>query len=83
MVIKESIDLIAEYLLHIFKATFTLGTYSDRWHIWDMIVLQKPGKPRYDVPKVHHPIALMNTISKLLSGNFLTLQPPPLEHTQS
>src|SRR6266481_2685178 len=31
------------------------------------IVLRKPGKPHYDVPKVHRPIALMNTIGKLLS----------------
>src|SRR6266481_5586537 len=66
-VIKESFDLIAEYLLRIFKATFTLGTYSNRWREWDTIVLRKPGKPCYDVPKAHRPIALMNTIGKLLS----------------
>ena len=37
VVIKESLELIAEYLLRIYKATFTLGTYSDRWWIWDML----------------------------------------------
>ena len=35
--------------------------------MWDTIVLRKPGKPRYDVPKAHWPIALMNTLGKLLS----------------
>ena len=31
-------------------------------------MLRKPGKARYDVPKAYRPIALMNTISKLLSA---------------
>ena len=53
IVIKESLELIAEYLLEIFRATFALHTYSNRWQIWDTIVLHKPGKPRYDIPKAH------------------------------
>ena len=68
VVIKESLKLIAEYLLRIYKATFILGMYSDRWRIWDTIVLCKPGKPRYDIPKAHWMIALMNTMGKLLSS---------------
>ena len=53
IVIKESLELIAVYLLEIFQVTFTLHTYSNRWQIWDTIVLHKPGKPRYDIPKAH------------------------------
>ena len=68
VVIKESLDLIAEYLLEIFQATFTLHTYSNRWQVWDTIILRKPGKPRYDIPKAHQPITLMNTLGKLLSS---------------
>ena len=30
-------------------------------------MLRKPGKPRYDIPKAYRPIALMNTMAKLLS----------------
>ena len=56
------------YLIQIFRMVFRLGTYSDSWRTWDTIVLRKPGKPRYDVPKAHRPIALMNTIGKLLSA---------------
>ena len=67
-VIKESLDLISEYLLEIYWATFTLNMYSNCWRVWDTIVLRKPGKPRYDVPKVHWPVALMNTLGKLLSA---------------
>ena len=60
--------LIDEYLLCIFQATFTLNIYSDRWRIWDTIMLHKPGKPCYDIPKAHRPITLMNTIGKVLSA---------------
>ena len=65
--IKESMEVIAEYLLEIYRATFSLNTYSNCWRVWDTIVLHKPGKPRYDVLKAHQPIALMNTLGKLLS----------------
>ena len=65
--IKESLEIIAEYLLHIFQAVFTLNTYSDKWCKWDTIVLCKPGKPHYNILKAYHPIALMNTLGKLLS----------------
>src|SRR6266481_6815023 len=68
VVLKESLEVIAEYLLRIYWATFVLNTYSNHWREWDTIVLHKPGKPRYDVPKAHCPIALMNTIGKLLSA---------------
>jgi hypothetical protein len=54
--------------LHIYRATFTLRTYSDRWKSWVTIVLRKPGKARYDVPKSYRPIALLNTLGKLLSA---------------
>ena len=55
-------------MLEIYRATSTLNMYSNRWQVWDTIVLRKPGKPRYDVPKAHRPIALMNTLRKLLSA---------------
>ena len=68
MVLKETADQLAEYLLCIFCATFALNTYSDNWKTWITIVLTKPGKAAYDVPKAYHPIALLNTIGKLLTA---------------
>ena len=68
VVLKESADLIVPYLLQIFQAVFKLDIYSNSWHTWNTIVLRKPGKARYDVPKAYQPIALMNTIGKLLSA---------------
>ena len=66
MVLKETADQDAEYLLCIFHATFTLNMYSDNWKSWITIVLRKPGKVSYDVPKVYRSITLLNTIGKLL-----------------
>ena len=31
-------------------------------------MLQKPGKPQYDIPKAYWPIALLNMLAKLLSS---------------
>ena len=31
-------------------------------------MLRKPSKPRYNVPKAYRPIALLNTLAKLLSS---------------
>jgi len=31
------------------------------------VVLWKPGKPAYDVPKVYRPIVLLNTMDKVLT----------------
>jgi hypothetical protein len=66
IVLKEAADLIIEHLLWIYRATFMLGTYSDRWKSWVTIVLRKPGKANYSAPKYHCPIALYNTMGKLL-----------------
>ena len=66
VVLKQAAKLLIPYLIQIF-VVFRLDTYSDSWCTWDTIVLHKPGKPRYNILKVHRPITLMNTIGKLLS----------------
>jgi hypothetical protein len=67
-VLKEAVDHLAEYLLWIFRATFSLQTYSKNCRSWVTVVLRKPGKPAYHVPKAYRPIALLNTIGKLLTA---------------
>ena len=62
-----SVKLITPYLLQIFCAVLRLGVYAAQWKDITMCVLCKPGKPRYDVPKAYRLIALVNTITKLLS----------------
>lgn len=68
VVLKESIDLIIDYLVHIYRAIFKLETYVKQWQEWITVVLRKPGKPNYNVPKAYRPVALLNTLGKLLTA---------------
>ena len=45
-----------------------MGVYAAQWKDITTCVLRKPGKPRYYVPKAYRPIALINTVAKLLSA---------------
>ena len=38
------------------------------WKSFTTVVLRKPGKPKYDVPKAYRPIALLNMMWKVLMG---------------
>jgi hypothetical protein len=38
------------------------------WKSFTTVVLRKPGKPRYDVPKAYWPIALLNTMWKVMTA---------------
>jgi len=42
--------------------------YYTPWKVFNTIVLCKPGKPSYEVPKAYRPIALINTIWKVLTA---------------
>jgi hypothetical protein len=59
-------DILINRLYYIFSVILKLDLYYDLWKQFTMMVLQKPGKPRYNVPKAYRPIALLNTIAKLL-----------------
>jgi ribonuclease HI/exonuclease III len=68
VVLKESADLIADHLLQIFNAIFMRKTYYDGWREYDTVVIRKPGKTDYSNPKAYRPIALLNTLYKLLTA---------------
>ena len=53
VVLKKSAELIVPYLLQIFRDALSLQTYAGQWRDITTCVLQKPGKPRYDVPKAY------------------------------
>jgi len=68
IVLMRSVNVIIKYLLRIYRAILTLGAYSDRWRAFTTVVLWKPGKASYDVPKAYRPIALLNTMAKVLTA---------------
>jgi len=67
IVLSNCTDLIVDRLYFIYKAMLKRGLFYRLWKISTMVVLQNPGKPRYDIPKAYRPIALLNMMWKILS----------------
>jgi hypothetical protein len=68
IVFKCAISTLTPYLLYLFNTIFTLRTYFDPWREFTTVVLRKPGKADYSIPKAYCPIALINTTCKLLTN---------------
>jgi hypothetical protein len=68
VVFKQCSDLLLPHLLSIFKAVFNLETFYAPWRDFTTVVLRKPGRPDYIIPKSYRPITLLNTTYKLLSA---------------
>jgi hypothetical protein len=60
-------DVLIPYLLPLYRASLALSHYPVIWKIYDTVVLRKPGRPDYSLPKAHRPICLLKTIAKPLS----------------
>jgi hypothetical protein len=67
VVLQQMADLIAPTLVNIYRASLTLGHQYSGWKLFTTVVLCKPGKPSYEVPKAYRPIALLCTLAKLLT----------------
>jgi len=66
--LKECADVLAPPLSNIFTACLRLGYHPTRWRSSITVVLRKPQKPDYTQPKAYRPIALLNTMAKLLEA---------------
>ncbi|EIW53560.1 uncharacterized protein TRAVEDRAFT_82352, partial [Trametes versicolor FP-101664 SS1] len=67
-VYKVAAPFLVPHLGPLFRASFSLEYYPDQWKMFKTVVLRKPGKPDYCLPKAHRPIALMDSLSKILSA---------------
>ena len=67
-IFKNCSDILIPHLLRIYRAVFLLNTYYPPWREFNTIVLHKPGRPDYSIPKAYRPIALLNTTAKLLTS---------------
>ena len=68
IVLTKCSHLLTERLAHIYEAIYDRNLQYKPWKEFITIVLRKPGKPRYDVPKAFRPIALLNTMWKVLTA---------------
>lgn len=59
-------DQLVPFMGSIFRVTFTLEVYLNKWKRSSTIVLRKSCRPDYSVPKAYHPIMLLDTMAKIL-----------------
>jgi hypothetical protein len=62
------VDIIAPALHVLFNSCLTTGYYPKAFKHSCIVALQKPGKDDYTQPKSYRPIALLNTIRKILDA---------------
>ena len=67
-VLKESFTELQHHLLALVQASINIGHFPKPFKTTTTIVLRKPGKPDYTKPKAYRPIALENTIGKILES---------------
>jgi hypothetical protein len=68
IVLTKCADTLTDRLYYIYKAILELGIYYDPWKLSTTVVLCKLSKPCYDTPKAYRPIALLNTMCKVLTA---------------
>lgn len=68
IVLTKCADILIDRLWYIYNAIMAKEIYYRPWKQFTTVVLRKPGKPRYDTPKAYWPIALLNTLGKLLTA---------------
>lgn len=68
IVLMKTKYMIVPYLGPIFRATFDVRAYPERWKIFKTVVVKKPGKDDYSNPNSYRPIALLDTVAKVLSS---------------
>ena len=66
LLVKKVWPVISKVLTSIYNACIVLGHHPAWWKEAMVVVIPKPDKVDYSVPKAHHPISLLETLSKLL-----------------
>jgi hypothetical protein len=64
--LKKGWEAVKDHLILTFNLCFTLGHHPARWKEAKVVAIPKLDKPDYSLPKVHRPILLLETMSKLL-----------------
>lgn len=67
-VLKATADIISKPLQDLFNACLELQHCPQHFKHSTTVVIPKPGKPSYKETKAYRPIALMNTIGKVLDS---------------
>jgi ribonuclease HI/exonuclease III len=66
--LQAGAELLTGHLTSIFKQSLKLGYCPKHFRTSTTVVLRKPGKDNYTVPKAYRPIALLNTVGKVMDA---------------
>lgn len=66
ILLKQCKTSLTKELTSIFNACIHIGYHPKKFKESTTVVIRKPQKPCYNVPKSYRPIALLNTMGKLL-----------------
>jgi len=66
IVLTRCADELVERLFYIYQAMLEKSLMYKPWKEFNTVVLCKPGKPSYNIPKAYRPIALLNTMWKVI-----------------
>jgi hypothetical protein len=64
--LKKGWGAVKDHLILIYNSCLLLGRHLAWWREAKVVVIPKPDKPDYSLPKAHWPISLLETMSKLL-----------------
>ena len=67
-ILKACAEKLTDLLTPLYQACVTLAYHPRAFKIANTITLKKPGKDDYTTPKAYRPIALLNTIGKVLEA---------------
>ncbi|MBE7189345.1 reverse transcriptase domain-containing protein [Jatrophihabitans endophyticus] len=63
-VLQRAYDVIKPHVRAVYRACVRLGHMPAKWRHQIIVVLRKPNKPDYSLPKAYRPIALRRTLAK-------------------
>lgn len=66
--LQHSANLLIPILTPLFNSLLRLQFHPTEWRNSTTVVLRKPGKPDYSLPKAYRPIALQDTLSKVIES---------------
>lgn len=72
MAIKAAHQFLGPALLAILDASLACGHFPTPWKSYSTVTLRKPGKSDYTVPKAYRPVALEDTLGKVLESVMAT-----------
>ena len=67
-ILKACAEKLTDLLTPLYQACVTLAYHPRAFKIANTITLKKPGKDDYTTPKAYRPIALLNTMGKVLEA---------------